>query len=49
MQENNKSKMKAKNKKNEYDIIPIFNPNGEKVEIAIQNAFMKFLKYNDYK
>ena len=38
-----------KTKKKEFEIIPIFNKNGEKIETVIQNAFLKFLNYNDYK
>ena len=35
--------------KKEYKIIPSFNTNGETIESVIQNAFLKYLKYNDYK
>ena len=33
----------------EYKIIPIFSNNGKSIENAIENAFIKYLKYNDYK
>lgn len=39
----------SKTSNNEYTIIPTFNNNGEKIETVIQNAFFKYLKYNDYK
>lgn len=39
----------TKNNKNEYEIIPLFSNNGMKIENAIENAFLKYLKYNDYK
>lgn len=32
-----------------YKIIPLFSNNGEKIETIIENAFLKYLKYNDYK
>ena len=35
--------------KEQFEIIPIFNDNGEDVENVIINAFLKYLKYNDYK
>ena len=35
--------------KKQYEIVPIFNNNGEKIENVIQKAFLKYLKYNDYK
>ena len=35
--------------KKEYKIIPSFNKDGENIENIIQNAFLKYLKYNDYK
>ena len=35
--------------KKEYEIIPAFNNNGESIESVIQSAFLKYLKYNDYK
>ena len=35
--------------KKEYEIIPTFNDNGESIEVVIQSAFQKYLKYNDYK
>ena len=35
--------------KKEYKIIPLFDNNGESIENVIQNAFFKYLKYNDYK
>ena len=35
--------------KKEYEIIPLFSDNGETIESAIQSAFLKYLKYNDYK
>lgn len=39
----------SKTNNNEYKIIPSFNKEGEKIENVIQNAFFKYLKYNDYK
>ena len=38
-----------KETKKEYEIIASFNDNGEKIENVIQSAFLKYLKYNDYK
>lgn len=35
--------------KGEYEIIPLFDNDGITIENAIQNAFLKYLKYNDYK
>ncbi len=35
--------------KKEYEIIPTFCNNGKKIEIVIEDAFLKYLKYNDYK
>lgn len=39
----------TKENKKEYEIIPSFNKDGENIEKIIQNAFLKYLKYNDYK
>ena len=39
----------TKETKKEYEIIPSFNNNGETIESVIQSAFLKYLKYNDYK
>lgn len=39
----------TKETKKEYEIIPSFNNNGETIENVIQSAFLKYLKYNDYK
>lgn len=39
----------TKETKKEYEIIPVFKDNGEKIENVIQSAFLKYLKYNDYK
>ena len=39
----------TKKTKKEYEIIPLYNNNGETIENVIQNAFLKYLKYNDYK
>lgn len=39
----------TKETKKDYEIIPSFNNNGETIECVIQNAFLKYLKYNDYK
>lgn len=39
----------TKENKKEYKIIPSFNNDGENIEKIIQNAFLKYLKYNDYK
>lgn len=39
----------AKTTKQEYKIIPLFSNDGKKIENAIENAFLKYLKYNDYK
>lgn len=39
----------AKETKKEYEIIPSFNNNGEKIGKKIESAFLKYLKYNDYK
>lgn len=39
----------TKETKKEYEIIPVFNDNGKKIENVIQSAFLKYLKYNDYK
>ena len=39
----------TKESKKEYEIIPSFNNNGETIESVIQRAFLKYLKYNDYK
>lgn len=38
-----------KESKNKYEIIPSFNNEGEKIEKIIESAFLKYLKYNDYK
>lgn len=37
------------NIKTEYKIIPLFSNNGKKIDTIIENAFLKYLKYNDYK
>lgn len=42
-------KISTKTNNKDYVIIPIFNNNGNSIEIAIENAFLKYLKYNDYK
>ena len=39
----------TKETKKEYEIIPSFNTTGDTIEAVIQNAFFKYLKYNDYK
>lgn len=39
----------TKENKREYKIISSFNNNGETIENVIQSAFLKYLKYNDYK
>lgn len=39
----------TQNNKKQFQIIPIFNNSGENVEKVIINAFLKYLKYNDYK
>ena len=39
----------TKETKKEYEIIPTYNNNGETIESVIQSAFLKYLKYNDYK
>ena len=39
----------TKETKKEYEIIPSFNNNRETIESVIQSAFLKYLKYNDYK
>lgn len=39
----------TKENKKDYEIITSFNSNGETIEEVIQSAFLKFLKYNDYK
>lgn len=39
----------TKNTKTEYKIIPLFSNDGKKIDIIIENAFLKYLKYNDYK
>lgn len=44
-----KNKDTTKKEKKEYEIVPLFNENGENIEKAIQKAFLKYLKYNDYK
>lgn len=38
-----------KTEKQEYKIIPVFSTNGKKIETIIENAFLKYLNYNDYK
>lgn len=38
-----------KEAKKEYEIIPSFNNDGETIENVIESAFLKYLKYNDYK
>lgn len=38
-----------KTKKKEYEIIPIFSKDSNKIEEIIEKAFLKYLKYNDYK
>lgn len=38
-----------KTKKKEYEIIPIFSKDTIKIENVIESAFLKYLKYNDYK
>jgi len=43
------SKTVTKNNQQEFEIIPIFSENSEKVENVIISAFLKYLKYNDYK
>ncbi len=42
-------KTDTKNTKKDYEIIPCFCNNGNKIEDIIQSAFLKYLKYNDYK
>lgn len=37
------------NNKTEYKIIPLFSNDGKNIETVIENAFLKYLKYNDYK
>ena len=39
----------TKEQKTEYKIIPIFATDGDTIETVIQNAFLKYLKFNDYK
>lgn len=39
----------TKNVNSDYKIIPLFNNTGEKIETVIEKAFIKYLKYNDYK
>ena len=39
----------TKESKKEYEIIPSFNSEGEKIEKIIESAFLKYLKYTDYK
>ena len=41
--------MKQVSANQKYEIIPLFNNNGEKIETIIEKAFLKYLKYNDYK
>ena len=41
-------KENSSNKK-EYSIIPIFKEKGESFEEVVQKAFIKYLKFNDYK
>ena len=43
------SKISTKTINLEYKIILLFNENGEKIESIIEKAFLKYLKYNDYK
>ena len=38
-----------KEAKKEYEIIPSFNNDAETIENVIESAFLKYLKYNDYK
>lgn len=42
-------KVTDKEIKKEYEIIPTFSNNGNTIEFVIENAFLKYLKYNDYK
>lgn len=39
----------TKKDKQEYQIIPIYSTDGKKIEDVIESAFLKYLKYNDYK
>lgn len=34
---------------NNYKIIPLFSNDGKSIDTIIENAFLKYLKYNDYK
>ncbi len=38
-----------KTKRKEYEIIPIFSKDANKIDKIIESAFLKYLKYNDYK
>lgn len=38
-----------KDNKQKYEIVPLYSNNGKHIEKAIENAFLKYLKYNDYK
>ena len=42
-------KVKQRKAENEYKIIPIFKEQGKDFETVIVDAFVKYLKYNDYK
>jgi len=39
---------KNKIDKKEYEIIPFFSKEDRTIEMVIENAFIKFLKFNDY-
>ena len=40
--------VKKKEDKNTYRIQSIYLENGQKMESAIENAFIKYLKFNEY-
>ena len=46
---NKKLSKNTKTVNKEYNIIPIFCNNGKNIENVIESAFLKYLKYNDYK
>lgn len=41
--------LSTKSTSQNYKIIPLFSNNGTKIETIIEKAFLKYLKYNDYK
>lgn len=38
-----------KEKKTTYEIFPLYSNNGKSIDAVIEGAFLKYLKYNDYK